>query len=304
MRSAAGMSLRLEKVSYTYNEGDKNRERRAVRDVSFEIAAGEFVALIGHTGCGKSTLVQLLNGLLKPTAGRIYYDGRDTSSRDFPLKELRRHVGLVFQYPEYQLFEMTVLKDVCYGPKNLGLPKEEQEERAKWALRRVGIEESYEDNSPFELSGGEKRRVAIAGVLAMRPEILILDEPTAGLDPRGRREILDICRTLNENEGTTILLVSHSMDDVAEYASRILAMQDGRLFMDGTPREIFRRHAELEAAGLSAPQVVYVMEELKKRGLPVRTDVLTVREAKEEILRARKNGASETPAGAGGIDAT
>ncbi len=283
------MILRLDHASYTYEKDAHGTKKFAVRDVSFGISKGEFLAVIGHTGSGKSTLIQLLNGLLMPTDGKVYFEDRDISSADFSLKELRRKVGLVFQYPEHQLFEMTVLKDICYGPKNLGLSPEEQKEAARRAMKMIGLSEEYEEKSPFELSGGEKRRVAIAGVLAMDPDVLVLDEPTAGLDPLGREEILNTCRQINREEGKTIVLVSHSMDDVAEYASRVLVLSNGELLYDENPRELFMKQEELRALGLSAPEVVYIMEDLRKAGLSVRTDVLTVQEAKEEILRALSN---------------
>ncbi|MBO7363914.1 MAG: energy-coupling factor transporter ATPase [Lachnospiraceae bacterium] len=279
------MQLELKSVSLVYDP-DVQNPKKAVDDISLTLRKGEFAGLIGHTGSGKSTLVQIMNGLLKPTEGTVLLDGQDVHEKGFPLRNLRRQVGLVFQYPEYQLFEETVLKDVCFGPKNLGLPKEEQEERAKKALSRVGLDARYYDASPFELSGGEKRRAAIAGVLAMEPDILILDEPTAGLDPQGRNDLLAEIRKLNEEEGTGIVLVSHSMEDVAAYASRLLVMNHARLVYDDTPRHVFEHYKELEAMGLSAPQVVYVMHALEARGLDVRTDVLTIEEAKREILRA------------------
>lgn len=278
------MLLIADKVNYIYGEGTAF-EKHALKDVSLTINKGEFIGIIGHTGSGKSTLIQHFNGLERATTGRIFFQGRDIYDSDFKMKELRSKVGLVFQYPEHQLFETTVLKDVKFGPKNLGLPNVEVDLRAFEAIRQVGLSESYYDASPFELSGGQKRRVAIAGVLAMKPEVLILDEPTAGLDPYGRDEILEQIKKLHE-EGLTVILVSHSMEDVAKFADRIIVMDKGAVAFDGRPKEVFRHYKELERMGLSAPQVTYVTHELKKIGLPVRTDVTTVAEAKKEILLA------------------
>ena len=230
--------------------------------------------------------MQHLNGLVKATSGHIYFNGKDIDARDYDKKELRSKVGLVFQYPEHQLFEVDVFSDVCFGPKNLGLDKEEVERRAREALARVGLPEELYDQSPFELSGGQKRRVAIAGVLAMQPEILILDEPTAGLDPKGRREILDQIKLLQTQTHMTILLVSHSMDDVAEYVDRIIVMSEGKILYDDIPRNIFRRYRELEEIGLGAPQVTYILHTLRENGLPVDTEITTIREAAESILQA------------------
>lgn len=258
----------------------------AVRDLNIEIGDGQFIGLIGHTGSGKSTFVQLLNGLLRPSSGRILFDGEDIWSAGYDRRALRAGVGLVFQYPEHQLFEADVLTDVCFGPKNMGLSPKEQKERAIDALRQVRLEERCYAMSPFELSGGQKRRAAIAGVLAMHPKVLILDEPTAGLDPRGRDEVYELISGMHRELGITILLVSHSMDDVARYMDRILVMNGGRLVFDGTPREVFAHHRELEDMGLAAPQVSYIMEYLKAQGFPVGTDALTIAEAAEEILSA------------------
>ena len=232
------MSIRLEHVNYVYG-ADTELSVAALKDVCLTIEDGEFVGLIGHTGSGKSTLVQHLNGLLKATDGKIYYNGTNIYEKGYNLKELRSRVGLVFQYPEYQLFEIDVFSDVCFGPKNLGLPKEEVEERARRALELVGIGEEYYNQSPFDLSGGQKRRVAIAGVLAMNPDVLVLDEPTAGLDPKGRDEILGEIAALREKTGMTVVLVSHSMEDVANYVSRIIVMNHGSVMLDGKPREVF-----------------------------------------------------------------
>lgn len=278
------MLLIADHISYIYSPGTAY-EKKALDDVSLTINKGEFVGIIGHTGSGKSTLIQHFNGLEKATSGTIYFDGQDIYDKDFNMKSLRSRVGLVFQYPEHQLFETTVLEDVKFGPKNLGLGKVEVDLRAFEAIKQVGLSEKCYDDSPFELSGGQKRRVAIAGVLAMKPEILILDEPTAGLDPRGRDEILDQIAKLHE-EGLTVILVSHSMEDVAKYADRIIAMNSGKVAFDGTPKEVFRHYKELERMGLSAPQITYVMQAMKELGLDVDTDVSTVEEAKEEILKA------------------
>lgn len=280
------MLLIADNISYVYSPGTAY-EKKALDDVRLTINKGEFIGIIGHTGSGKSTLIQHFNGLEKATGGTIYFNGQDIYDRDFNMKSLRSKVGLVFQYPEHQLFETTVLEDVKFGPKNLGLSKLEVDLRAFEAIKQVGLPEKCYDDSPFELSGGQKRRVAIAGVLAMKPEILILDEPTAGLDPRGRDEILDQIAKLHR-EGLTVILVSHSMEDVAKYADRIIAMNDGKVAFDGTPKEVFRHYRELERMGLSAPQITYVMQEMKGLGLDVDIDVSTVEEAKEEILRAFK----------------
>ena len=278
------MLLIADHISYIYSPGTAY-EKKALDDVSLTINKGEFVGIIGHTGSGKSTLIQHFNGLEKATSGTIYFDGQDVYDKDFNMKSLRSRVGLVFQYPEHQLFETTVLEDVKFGPKNLGLSKVEVDLRAFEAIKQVGLSEKCYDDSPFELSGGQKRRVAIAGVLAMKPEILILDEPTAGLDPRGRDEILDQIAKLHK-DGLTVILVSHSMEDVAKYADRIIAMNSGKVAFDGTPKEVFRHYKELERMGLSAPQITYVMQAMKELELDVDTDVSTVEEAKEEILKA------------------
>lgn len=280
-----GSGIEIRNVSYIYNEGSA-MESRALDGLSTRIPHGQFIGLIGHTGSGKSTFVQLLNGLLKPSAGSVWYDGQDIWADGYPRRQLRAEVGLVFQYPEHQLFEADVLTDVKFGPKNLGLSDEEQTARAVEALRQVEIGEQYYKASPFELSGGQKRRVAIAGVLAMRPKIMILDEPTAGLDPMGRDEILGMISRMHRERGMTIVLVSHSMDDVARYVQRIMVMNAGNLLMDGAPHDIFAHVRELEDIGLAAPQVTYILDKIRARGLPVRTDCLTVEETAEEILRA------------------
>ena len=278
------MALILDHVTYEYGTGTELKVK-ALDDINLVIPDGQFIGLIGHTGSGKSTLVQHLNGLIKPTSGNIYYNGKDIHDEDFSKKELRSKVGLVFQYPEHQLFEIDVFSDVCFGPKNLGLDKKEVELRAYQALKQVGLEDEYFYQSPFDLSGGQKRRVAIAGMLAMKPEVLILDEPTAGLDPKGRDEILGLVSKLRKETGMTIILVSHSMDDVAEYVDRILVMNKGRLMFDDEPKKVFSHVEELESMGLAAPQVTYIMMELKKRGYPVDTNVITISEAAKEIKR-------------------
>lgn len=279
------MSIILDKVDYVYSGGTAY-EKRALNQVSLKIQDGEFIGIIGHTGSGKSTLIQHLNGLLLASSGGIYYNGRDIYEEDYDRKELRSKVGLVFQYPEHQLFEPTVFADVCFGPKNLGLSRKESELRAFSALRGVGLPEEYWYRSPFELSGGQKRRAAIAGVLAMKPEVLILDEPTAGLDPLGRDEILNQIASMHRELNMTILLVSHSMEDVAEYVNRIIVMNQGCILLDGAPKEVFRYRQELEAAGLSVPQVTELMQELRDRGIPVSPEVTMLKEAKEAVLQA------------------
>lgn len=278
------MSLILDHVNYVYGE-DTALAVHALKDVNLVIPDGQFIGLIGHTGSGKSTLVQHLNGLMKPTSGTIYYNGEDIHEKDYDKKQLRSKVGLVFQYPEHQLFEIDVFKDVCFGPKNLGLSQKEVELRAYAALKQVGLEDEFFYQSPFDLSGGQKRRVAIAGVLAMKPDILILDEPTAGLDPKGRDEILDQIAKLKEETGITVVLVSHSMEDVARYVERIIVMNRGSVLYDDVPREVFRHYRELEQVGLAAPQVTYIMQALAKQGMKVDTSVTTIAEAKQEILR-------------------
>ena len=278
------MSITLEHVNYVYSPGTAY-EKQALKDVSLEIPQGQFVGIIGHTGSGKSTLIQHLNGLTKATSGKILYEGKNIYDEGYDMRGLRSQVGLVFQYPEHQLFEVDVLSDVCFGPKNQGLSQEECEDRAKEALELVGFPEKYYKQSPFELSGGQKRRVAIAGVLAMRPKVLVLDEPTAGLDPKGRDEILDQVERLHKETGMTVILVSHSMEDVARYVERIIVMNRGEKMLDGTPGEVFRHYKELEKVGLAAPQVTYVMHDLKERGFDVSPDATTIEEAADEIVR-------------------
>ncbi|QCX33868.1 energy-coupling factor transporter ATPase [Caloramator sp. E03] len=279
------MSIKIENLVYKYMVGTPF-EKIAIDNVNLEIEDGEFIGLIGHTGSGKSTLIQQLNGLLKPTSGKIYIDGEDITLKGINLKKIREKVGLVFQYPEYQLFEETVFKDVAFGPRNLGLPEEEILKRVKRALKMVGIDfEKYKDVSPFDLSGGQRRRIAIAGVLAMEPKILILDEPTAGLDPKGRDEILEEIKKLHREYKNTVILVSHSMEDVAKLVDRLIVMYKGKNILTGTPREVFREIDTLEKIGLAVPQVTYLVRELRKRGMDIREDIITVEEAEDELVR-------------------
>ena len=274
----------LENVNYIYG-ADTGTPVNALKNISLEIPDGQFVGIIGHTGSGKSTLMQHLNGLIKATSGLIYYNGENIYSKGYELKQLRMHVGLVFQYPEHQLFEETVFADVCYGPKNLKLSKEECEASARWALEMVGFPEDLYEASPFELSGGQKRRAAIAGVLAMKPDVLILDEPTAGLDPKGRDEILDQIKKLQTQLGMTVFLVSHSMEDVAQYVDRIIVMNKGEIFLDGSPKEVFKEYESLEKIGLAAPSVTYIMQKIAESGIEVDTEVTTIEEAADSILK-------------------
>ena len=279
------MLIILDKVNYVYSEGS-GFEKKALDDVSLTIDKGEFIGLIGHTGSGKSTLTQHLKGLLRATSGNIYYDGQDIYEKGFVMKNLRSKVGLVFQYPEHQLFESDVFTDVCFGPKNLGLDKKDVELRAFEALEMVGFPKELFYNSPFELSGGQKRRAAIAGVLAMKPEVLILDEPTAGLDPKGRDEILDQIKKLHEETGITVILVSHSMEDVAKYVGRLIVLDHGRVMYDDIPKKVFRNYRELEKIGLAAPQLTYIMNDLKANGFDVDTDAITMEEAVATVKKA------------------
>ena len=278
------MSFILDNVSYRYSEKTAY-EIQALDHVNLKIEDGEFIGIIGHTGSGKSTLIQHLNGLIRATEGNIYFNGQDIYEENYDLRDLRMQVGMVFQYPEHQLFEETVFKDVCFGPKNQGLPEKDITLRAYEALQSVGLPEKYFDVSPFELSGGQKRRAAIAGVVAMKPQVLILDEPTAGLDPKGRDEILDMVSEMHARYGITVILVSHSMEDVAKYVDRIIVMNHGQVRYDDTPREVFHHYKELEEIGLAAPQVTYQMHEMKEQGIDVSTEPTTVEEAKEAILR-------------------
>jgi energy-coupling factor transport system ATP-binding protein len=275
----------LDHVNYVYSQGTAY-QIQALKDVNLQIQKGQFIGVIGHTGSGKSTLIQHLDGLLKATDGHIYINGEDIYGEDYDMRKLRGKVGLVFQYPEYQLFETTVFEDVCFGPKNQGLKPKTVELRAFEALRNVHFPEELYFQPPFDLSGGQKRRVAIAGVLAMKPEVLILDEPTAGLDPAGRDEILELVADMHRNLGITIILVSHSMEDVAKYVERIIVMNQGQVMYDDIPKEVFRHYRELESVGLAAPQVTYLMHELKENGLSVDLDATTVDEAAEGILSA------------------
>ena len=279
------MSIIVDHVNYIYGE-DTGTPVHALKDICLSIPDGQFIGVIGHTGSGKSTLMQHLNGLIKATSGTIYYNGEDIYEKGYDLKKLRTKVGLVFQYPEHQLFEETVFADVSYGPKNLKLDKKEIELRSYEALKKVGFPEDLFYASPFDLSGGQKRRVAIAGVLAMRPDVLILDEPTAGLDPKGRNEILDQIKKLQTEEKMTILLVSHSMEDVAEYVDRLVVLNKGEIFLDNSPREVFKRFGELEKIGLAAPQVTYIMHDLASKGYSVDLNAITIAEAADSIMRA------------------
>ena len=279
------MSIKIEHLNYVYSAGTAY-EKQALHDICLEIPDGEFVGIIGHTGSGKSTLIQHLNGLIKATDGAIYYQGENIYSEGYDMRKLRFQVALVFQYPEHQLFEVDVLTDVCFGPKNQGLSPEECKERALEALKLVGLKEKYYKASPFELSGGQKRRAAIAGVLAMRPKVLVLDEPTAGLDPKGRDEILEQIASLHKETGMTVILVSHSMEDIARYADRIIVMNKGKVMYNDTPKNVFRHYQELEKVGLAAPQVTYIMHELKEQGLDVDVTATTVEEAADEIIGA------------------
>ncbi len=278
------MIIELKDVDYIYNPGTPF-EKRALDKINLQVEEGEFIGLIGHTGSGKSTLVQHLNGLMKPTKGTIIIDGEDLSSKETKMKSVRQKVGLVFQYPEHQLFEETIYKDIAFGPKNLGLSDEEVDKRVRDAMELVGLEfEELKERSPFELSGGQKRRVAIAGVIAMKPKVLILDEPTAGLDPKGRDDILDEIRKIYDKENITIILVSHSMEDIARLVNRIFVMHKGKVALDGPTREVFSKTDELEEMGLGIPQITKFMKAFKSRGNSVKDDILTIEEAKAEIL--------------------
>jgi energy-coupling factor transport system ATP-binding protein len=279
------MSIKIENITHTYMKGSPF-EKKALDDVTVEIQDGEFIALIGHTGSGKSTLIQHINGLLKPDSGRIIINGTDITVKGVKLSEIRKNVGLVFQYPEYQLFEETIEKDIAFGPKNLGLAEAEINDRVKRAMNMVGLDfEEYKNKSPFDLSGGQKRRVAIAGVVAMEPKVLILDEPTAGLDPKGRDDILAQIKKLHDEYEMTIILVSHSMEDVAKVAGRILVMHNGKCILDGKPNQVFRETETLEEVGLAVPQVTYLVKELIKKGFNISEDIFTVEQAKNEVLR-------------------
>ena len=277
-------AITLEEISYTYHPGTPD-ERHALKEVSIEIPKGQILGIIGHTGSGKSTLIQQMNGLLKATSGSLFYDGENIYEKGADLKDLRMKVGMVFQYPEHQLFEEDVLKDVAYGPKNQGLSDEEAKKRAMWALELVGFPKEHYGHSPFELSGGQKRRAAIAGVLAMKPKVLVLDEPTAGLDPKGRGEILSQIAKLHKETGITVILVSHSMEDIAKYVERIIVLGKGSVILDESPQKVFSEFEELEKVGLAAPKVTYLMNDLKKKGFDVNTGTITTEEAVREITR-------------------
>lgn len=281
--------LKTENLNYIYSQGTPF-EKTAVRNVNLEIEKGEFVGIIGHTGSGKSTLIQHFNGLLRPSSGKIYLDGRDIWEDKSRIRQVRFRVGLVFQYPEYQIFEETVYKDIAFGPKNMGLSEQETDRRVRATAQRVGIPEDMLEKSPFELSGGEKRRVAIAGVMAMEPEVLILDEPTAGLDPKGRELILNQIKEYHKTMGCTVLLVSHSMEDVARYVSKLLVMNKAEVFCFDSTAEVFKRSAEIEKIGLSVPQITRIFNLLREKGIDIGNDVYTVKYAKEKILEYLKGG--------------
>ena len=283
------MSIELKNVTYTYSP-ETAYEIHALKNINLVIPDGQFMGIIGHTGSGKSTLIQHFNALIRPTSGTILYNGEDIWEEKYDRRKLRSEVGLVFQYPEHQLFESDVLSDVCFGPINQGLSREEAEKEARKALAHVGFKEEYFSKSPFELSGGQKKRVAIAGVLAMNPKILILDESTAGLDPKGRDDILDQIQLLHKMRGITIILVSHSMEDIAKYVERLVVMNHGEAVFDDTPRKVFSHYQELEKMGLAAPQITYIMHALKEKGLDVDVNAITVEEAKDSILKALKKG--------------
>lgn len=277
------MSIRLEHVNLIYSP-DTKHPVHALNDICVELKDGEFIGLIGHTGSGKSTFVQHLNGLIRPTSGKIFFDEKDIYASKYDRKKLRGDVGLVFQYPEHQLFENDVFSDVCFGPRNLGLDDEEIRLRAAEALEAVGFPKEMYETSPFDLSGGQKRRVAVAGVLAMKPKVLILDEPTAGLDPQGREEILELIAKLHRDNDMTVILVSHSMDDVANYVERLIVMDKGQIAYDDTPKEVFKHVGELESMGLAIPEVTYIMRELRASGIDVDDTVTTIAEATEQIM--------------------
>lgn len=281
--------LKTENLTYVYSQGTPF-EKTAVNNVSIEIEKGEFTGIIGHTGSGKSTLIQHFNGLLKPSSGRIYLDGHDIWADKSKIRQVRFRVGLVFQYPEYQIFEETVYKDIAFGPKNMKLSEHETDMRVRKTAAAVGISEELLGRSPFELSGGEKRRVAIAGVMAMEPEVLILDEPTAGLDPKGRELILNQIKEYHRNTGCTVLLVSHSMEDVARYSSKILVMNKSEIFCYGKTADVFKQSDEIEKIGLSVPQITRVFNLMRKKGIDIADDVYTVKYAKEKILEYIKSG--------------
>lgn len=278
------MSIEVKNLNYIYNE-DTPFSKIALNDVSFKVETGDFVGIIGHTGSGKSTLIQMLNGLIAPTSGEVLIDGVNINGENVNKKEVRQKVGLVFQYPEYQLFELTVLKDVAYGPNNMGLDEKEVSERVEDALKSVGLPQHLWEQPPFQLSGGQKRRVAIAGVIAMKPTILILDEPTAGLDPKGRDELFMQLKTMHKELGITIVLISHSMEDVAKYVNKLIVLDGGKLKYNDTPREVFKNVNHLESIGLAPPQIKYIVNGLRQNGINISDEVLTVEEATKEIIK-------------------
>lgn len=283
------MAIKIKQLTHIYNPGTPF-EKTALQDINIEIRDGDFVGIIGHTGSGKSTLIQMFNGLIKPTSGQVLVKGQDIHAEGTDKRKIRQQVGLVFQYPEYQLFEMTVYEDVAFGPKNMQLGEAEIKERVHYALVAVGIDKKYFDKSPFELSGGQKRRVAIAGVLAMKPDILILDEPTAGLDPRGRDALFQQLRRMHKELGLTIVLISHSMEDIAKYSDNLIVLYRGKITYQGTTREVFAKGRELEKIGLAMPQIRYIAELLKERGMEIDTDILSVEEAADMIKNYLRNG--------------
>lgn len=285
--------LEVRELSHVYSKGTPF-EQRALDHVNLRVERGEFLAIIGHTGSGKSTLIQHLNGLLRPTEGDVLLHGKSIFASDNDLRNVRFHIGLVFQYPEYQLFEETIAKDIAYGPTNMGLDAAEIDRRVTQAMEDVGLDAGLRDKSPFELSGGQKRRVALAGVVAMQPEILVLDEPTAGLDPAGRREMFDLIRRLHDLHGTTIVLVTHSMEDAARMADRLVVMKKGQVFLTGTPEKVFAQAQELEQAGLTVPQVTKILLELKKRGIPVDTGCYTVEQAVQQLLMYKQQAGGKS----------
>ncbi|GAA0859900.1 MULTISPECIES: energy-coupling factor transporter ATPase [Clostridium] len=279
------MSIKIENLTHVYMANGPF-EKKALDNVNLDIKDGEFIALIGHTGSGKSTLIQHMNGLLEATSGKIIVDGEDITQKGVKLSDVRKKVGLVFQYPEYQLFEETIAKDIAYGPTNLGLDEEEIDKRVRKSMEMVGLDyEVYKDKSPFDLSGGQKRRVAIAGVIAMEPKTLILDEPTAGLDPKGRDDILEQIQLLHSKYNMTIILVSHSMEDVAKIAQRVIVMNKGKVALEGTPAEVFKHVKELEEIGLGVPQVTYLMMKLREKGYKVSDEVYTIEQCKKELMK-------------------
>lgn len=283
------MSIKIENLNHIYMPKTPF-EKIALNNINYEIRDGEFIALIGHTGSGKSTFIQHLNGLLSPTSGKIIVDGIDITEKKVKLSDIRKKVGLVFQYPEYQLFEETIEKDIEYGPRNLGISEEEISKRVKKSMKMVGLDyETYKDKSPFDLSGGQKRRVAIAGVIAMEPKVLILDEPTAGLDPKGREDILAQIKILHEEYGMTIIMVSHSMEDVAKIADRVIVMNNGEIVLDGEIAEVFKEVEILEKIGLAVPQVTYLVRELRKKGFNISEEIFTISQAKEALLEIIRN---------------